>query len=241
MTDFYTGRLDITKAKQLMDKDTQTIYDIADRVALNVNLSTDDYLKKVAQTAYLYARSDDFHDRERLCGALNSVCEKEGMFVCLLGGKNSGKSTLLKRLAKSKDKRVLYVDLRRSATIVNGLIAALEAATDSAVVYAVKRLLAKTVIKPTDVFDSESFAEFSLKRIINTNKEEESEVERLVQLICAIVDVLGPITIVIDEANIAFALDEETPQIGRLQSMKDTLRSFTSLTKQDLKVTTNCC
>lgn len=66
---------------------------------------------------------DEVWGQDQLEGAIQEIVSSEGKFVCLLGGKNTGKSLLIENMEQRSDK-ILLVNLREEGNdILKGLYA----------------------------------------------------------------------------------------------------------------------
>jgi hypothetical protein len=216
---FYAPNINIATAKNLM-KGRKALYDIAALAAKKENLSTSEYLSKIAKSVKTYMLSDDFHDRESLIDSLREICNEAGKFVCLLGGKSTGKSTLLKKLAKESNGNVLYIDLRQSGAISTGLnIALAEMPRPKSEIDKIRKEILKAI---------EITVPWFLK--------DEPEIITIRRIIGAMVKVYGRITVIIDEANLAFNINERIAGFDQIKKTSEVLQLLTSLTKQESQV-----
>jgi hypothetical protein len=236
-THYYTQNIDIAEAKQMVNRGAHVFYDIAARAAGEENLSTNEYLKKIAKAANNYVNSDDVHDRGFLFEVLQIICcdaEVTGEFVCLLGGKSTGKSKLLKSLSKGHDGRVFYVDLRKDKTISKGLLSVLTKLPQPETVGNIINEILKEIEIDVPRSDSTSNVKVTIKGVVDAQKGV-SEFYKVRQIIEGVVKILRPITVIIDEANIAFKVNELTTN-DEIENTRDVLQLLTALTKQDRQV-----
>jgi hypothetical protein len=185
------------------------------------------------------ANQDDVWDREELKGAILSTIAGSGRFVCLLGGKSTGKTLVTRYLEKSSLGNVFVVNLRvEGSDILTGLIEVLKerreyyldllSQGDLNVAKAVGGLLATFTAKEKQY---EAFSKFLTSITDNINMKQPLKV--LINELLARVE--GKITIIIDEANMAFGITSGTKQ-ENIDSMKGILATFTQLTKENRKV-----
>lgn len=72
--------------------------------------------------SFIESESDRLWDRNELITNLKDIFSKKGRFVCVVGGKNTGKSLLAFEEIKSRYKeKVFKVDLRADPSILNSL------------------------------------------------------------------------------------------------------------------------
>jgi len=119
--------MDLIKAAPLMIT-RGTFWNAAEEDALKLNLSAEQYLKKVEENILLFRKEETVYDRDELMVMLREVVKGKGKFALLLGGKSVGKSHILRALAKEFPEIVL-VDARESGpNISRGLANALPTA-----------------------------------------------------------------------------------------------------------------
>ena len=94
------------------------MWEAATKDAEKVGVPVDKYVKQVKTNVETFVNSHMIYDREELVRYLDEAVKVKGSFTLLLGGKNVGKSTVLKSLAKDTNKPseflVLYIDARLS-------------------------------------------------------------------------------------------------------------------------------
>jgi hypothetical protein len=207
-TKYYAPIIDVTEAKKFFEVGTKVLCKIASRVAKKENLSTKEYLMKLTEMADEYACSDDFHGRVSLVKSLRNTCDSNGEYVCLLGGLNTGKSKMLESLANERSGCLLLVDLRRSSVISYGLLSALSTFPS------ILNKLDKEILRDSSEIDK-------IRHIITTIAE----------------NAVGQMTIILDEANIAFDIDERMSDIDRIKCARETLHFLSVLTMKRRKVT----
>jgi hypothetical protein len=92
-------------------------------------VSIDEYLKNIEMTVRNFMEKNSVWDRKELVGGLEDIARKKGTFACVLGGKSTGKSLVLKAFAQNEtDKRkVVYVNMRNGyPSITYGVVSALK-------------------------------------------------------------------------------------------------------------------
>ena len=101
---YYSQNMDLNLAVAMM-KDKKYIYNAALKDCEVSQRSVNEYLLSCSSKAVDFIMSNDVWDREELTAVLSPVYERAGYFVCLLGGKNTGKSFLLNLMAKTQGPR----------------------------------------------------------------------------------------------------------------------------------------
>jgi KaiC/GvpD/RAD55 family RecA-like ATPase len=161
---------------------------------------------------------------------LDKIIGTKGTFVCLLGGKSTGKSLVLRHFEKKNLTNVFVVDLRETekGDILKELLRVLTNRKSFYIDLVNKSKSILTLIflglfyRNGPESYSEIFADF--EKILGN----EEAVESLPSLITELVKHRGKVTLIIDEANIAFTITDDTTSAA--------LALFTQLTKQLLHV-----
>ena len=173
--------------------------------------------------------------REALQDVLRTVVTRKGRLVFILGGKSTGKSLVIKSLEKLNMDSVFVVDLRKHrGDMLQGLLAILDArrshfeAERGLVSYAARvfqTIFATWFPNPPAIIIIEGLVTGLTKILENENAK-----KSLNDLIQNLIKVKGgKITIIIDEANMAFTAEKG-------DEAKNDLAVFTQLTKQDQQV-----
>jgi hypothetical protein len=82
-------------------------------------------LKSMSDKAKKFIQSNEVWDRKELLTSVENIIADEGKFVCILAGKNTGKSLVLLNVEKRFPAKVFAVDLRAHPDILKGLICTL--------------------------------------------------------------------------------------------------------------------
>ena len=180
------------------------------------------YLKGIIAKAEEFFCSDDVCGREDLIENLDQIVTSRGKFVCLLGGKNTGKSKVLTLLAdrynvNARTPRVLYVDLREHSFILDGLIEVLRP-------WLVNGLgTSKPFRELWDIIRSPQSGaegpEFCLDLNLGHKFNKPSRRKLLYTALHALEHSPTPITLIIDEANIALRNHNDSDIYFILQSL----------------------
>lgn len=91
-------------------------------------ISANDDINKITTKATAYMKSEEVCDRIELKRSLDSIISQDfGIFCCLLGGRSTGKSLVLRDLIRrhTTSPSVLLIDLRDGYDIFTGLIISL--------------------------------------------------------------------------------------------------------------------
>jgi hypothetical protein len=222
---YFTQNLDIWKAVEMLEN-SRYIYNAALRDCEMLDVSINDYLQSCYSKAKSFYMSREVWDREDLMNELYSVSSEEGNFVCLLGGKDIGKSLVLNSMVNNSETPMIYVDLREHGSNVETAI------------YTELTNMPTQLRNVNSFFTREStislLSTFS-NAMLNINVSEllktfdiETPNKRFANLLKSIAYPNG-LTVVIDEANIAFNVNKESDII----LAQNTMRLFTTLTKQN--------
>jgi hypothetical protein len=162
-----------------------------------------------------------------------------------LAGKNTGKSFLLRNLEQRHPDRVLLVDLRtNTSNILVGLLNCLDEKKSmnyekmkdfSLVGYAAKFItkFVSSIDHPTVGTIAEEAVNFA-RGLLASNEKEATVLSKLVNKL-ANSNKMHPFTVIIDEANLAFTIDDNSTE-QNVKDAKEALMLFTGLTKQSRKV-----
>lgn len=187
------------------------------------------YFDLVSASSTLWLDRNAFFGREEVLSEVEAIASDRGNFAYLLGGKSTGKSTLMNWLKAKEYLHVVVVNMR-------------EFGRNTSLATAVLRELGKEglqkhctefwsrfaeAIGSTGPLDSYVGVTFSLERITEAlAAKSESEAGRLSFVVSVLSTLSRPVVLVIDEADIAFDSTDALPY----------LEVFTKFTKQDRKV-----
>ena len=195
------------------------IYEAALEDCRGNEIETVKYLNDIKRNAATFiCKHDNVWDRKELIDSLNEVQQNtEGDFVCLLGGKNTGKSLLINHVAKMTNSTIV-IDLRTNPDILENLIKALKERGWINVVNGAIKVF-NSFIKDISSIEIPAL-EVSLERLIDD-----------------IIAVHGNVTLYVDEANRAFTIDPNSAN-KKLDVDKalGSLELLTRLTKQEKRV-----
>jgi archaellum biogenesis ATPase FlaH len=226
----YARKMNLRDAGDLL-KNKNNVYNSAVEDVHGDTNELKKYLQDAVKRAQAYMKNqEDIWDRDELKDQLNRIIGTEGNFVCLLGGKSTGKSLVLRHFEKKNLTNVFIVNLRgtEKGDILKELLRVL---TNRKSYYTELVDSAKnpTVLALKIAGYSEILADF--EKILGN----EESVESLPSLIMELVKHRGKVTLIIDEANIAFTItDDTTPE--KIENLKAALALFTLLTKELLQV-----
>ena len=237
----YSREINLDDAANLL-KDQPHIYNIALAEAQGNATECKNNMTEIVKKARKYvANRDEVWDRDELKSALLEFITGCGKFGCLLGGKSTGKSLVLEWLENSNMGTVFIVNLRDSGDdILKGLLAVLEKRRDYYLDLDKQQRATTAALKVGQVVaeflgKGKSYDEFL--KVFNSLVELNSTKHPLQILIDELIRVEGgeKITIIIDEANIAFTIKPDTDK-NDIKAASVALAMFTRLTKESNKV-----
>jgi hypothetical protein len=208
------------------------------------------YLDAVKVAARSFIMKDEVFDREEILLNFRSLISKSGNFVCLLGGKSTGKSLIFQHLQNPKHHEkhdsVFIMDMRMYAekrNILESFLHSLAQAESMKVIQLIKEAVSKVLLpliaSSISTVVGPDLSILGVAKILKAMKENGvNESEILGKLLTELSFLLGSMTIVIDEANLAF--DPYNSNDETLNKAKANLQVFTRLTKQTKKVW-KCC
>ena len=209
----------------------------------NSTVAAEAYIREISEKAAAYMSTDSVWNRDELKDALSSIVDKgKGVFCCLLGGKSTGKSLVLSDLMTQNSTRsIVYVNLRLTKGILNGLISSLES-SPSNFVETIKAYFSKLVSVKVPLSGSTITAGSSLNAILAPLLATKlTDMDKLRFLLEKVAEGGTPnaagcgLTVIIDEANKAFTENSDK------EAARDTLSVFTALTKEKRKVSESIC
>jgi len=211
--------LDFAAVYATLNAKKHPIYEAALEDCRGNEIETVKYLNDIKRNAATFiCKHDNVWDRKELIDSLNEVQQNtEGDFVCLLGGKNTGKSLLINHVAKMTNSTIV-IDLRTNPDILENLIKALKERGWINVVNGAIKVF-NSFIKDISSIEIPAL-EVSLERLIDD-----------------IIAVHGNVTLYVDEANRAFTIDPNSAN-KKLDVDKalGSLELLTRLTKQEKRV-----
>ena len=181
---------------------------------------------------------DIIWDRDDLKDSLKSVFAQDNQFVCLLGGKSTGKSLVIRNFEKTRMGTLFVVNLREHSDILEGLLIVLEERV-TRVDFLNTEGTIKTVGKLGAIAAEMAGKEKEYERLvkffeaISSNKNATRSLKALIKEL--VKNSGDKITLIIDEANIAFTIKPETT-LEKIEAVRDALALFTFLTKETRKV-----
>ena len=220
----YARKVNLRDAGDLL-KNTNYLYDSAVEDVRGDTKELKKYLQDTVKRAQAYMKNqEDIWDRDELKDQLNRIIGTKGNFVCLLGGKSTGKSLVLRHFEKKNLSNVFIVNLRgtEKVDILKELLRVLTKRKShyTDLVNKSKSILAIIFVGLFNRNGSGSYSEIlaDFEKILGN----EEAVESLPSLITELVKHRGKITLIIDEANIAFTItDDTTPE--KIENLKAAL------------------
>ena len=194
----------------------------------------DGYLESIVSKSNEFMDENKVWDREDLKAAIDLVISNKGQFVCLLGGRSTGKTFLLKDIANANKDNVFFIDLRQEGNIIKALLESVSIQSAPGVmVDRLKSIMSKVAANIVGIASKGAISKDDFPNIIEYLSRYKPK-ETLTGLLKDLSSTMVP-TLIIDEANIALAIDESTP-VDKIDIIKSTLSLFISLTKADKKV-----
>ena len=242
MRGLLTGILDISKAKDYsrtinidlaadLLRDTKHVYHVALEETHGNDAERKNYLTEVIKKAKTFMENlDEVLDRDELKSAIQTILLDKGKFVCVLGGKSTGKTLVIKDMEKLNMGNVFVVDLRlKGSNIWKGLVG---------VILEREKFYQDVEEKGSAVTSNSDRARaFEELHAILKDRIFEGSVEQPLKVVIneLLKHVDGVVTVIIDEANLAFAIRPGTTEED-VKAQRELLSFFTSLTKVQRKV-----
>jgi hypothetical protein len=203
-------------------------------------IKLDEILTDINDKSQKFRKSSEVWDRKEFRCEIERIISDVGKQYFVLAGKSTGKSLLFRVLEKENPKKIFMVNLQSEPNILKGLLSTLRDRqwADLDTQTKMKKLLlnfALVHVKNILPKDSGLKAE-DIDKFISIAQTLSDSVKSLTVLINELVITLGEITLVIDEANIAFTMSAETSQ-EKIDATKEALNLFTTITKSQNKVT----
>ena len=163
---------------------------------------------------------------------------QDNQFLCLLGGKSTGKTLVIRNFEKTRMGTVFVVNLRRHSDIFEGLLRVLEervTRVDFLNTEGTIKIVGELGAIAAEIAGEKKEYERLVKffKAISSNENATRSLEALIE---ELVKKSGDkITLIIDEANIAFTIKPGTKP-EKIEAARDALELFTFLTKETRKV-----
>lgn len=238
-TQYYSDTITIKEAAALVT-DQKRLFNICLENASGDLIKMDETLNSVIRDANAFMKSGEVWDREELVSFLEEIIESDDhcTFACILAGRSTGKTLVLNNLQRQFPETFFCVDLRRKGSdILTGLVDVLEdkMSLNPSNYKTLQNLLmqaigatANFIVKSNTPFDVDFRQSLDIVRDSSSMRAFEVLIEQLIKK-------LGPITLVIDEANLALTIHERmTPD--EIKATNQALAIFTSLTKVNRQV-----
>jgi hypothetical protein len=122
--DYYSMHLSVKEAAEIVRNNRQ-LFEIIEKECESDTGRIDERLEEIETVVDSFIAKKDVWDRKDLLQELEVIARKKGRFVCLLGGKSTGKSLVLTNFSKQqegKNRMVFYIDMRKYPGIVQGLV-----------------------------------------------------------------------------------------------------------------------
>lgn len=227
---FFCNDLNIKEAKALLD-DTRNLFNICwENAEMNVT-KLDDNLQLMMSKAESFIGSNHVWNRIELTSAIEDIIRMKGGFVCILGGKSTGKSLVLEGIKPRYKEKVFLVDLRVSSNILSSLINEIRerqlryksTKLKDNLLRMVGTFLLRWIPGMTTSADTDFQALFD-----SITKRQDAD---LSSILSELTTAFKGITLIVDEANIALTITGSTNP-AEIKAAKDALAAFTRLTKK---------
>lgn len=240
---YYSRKLDLKAVSNLLS-DKDYIYKSALDDVGGDESKFDEYLSDIMSKKKEFMKRNVVWNHDKLKGTLKDIIENEvgGTFACLLGGKSTGKSLILHDMENNYKEKMFLVDLRDNPNIIIGLLDVLQTRKRSKWFKGLmKNLIAELAPRFLDATAEELGSTSDLGKSLTYLYDANKERLTLQKLIYRLLEKIpGVITIVIDEANIAFTLSDTANEQQRNETI-EALKLFTKLTKQIQRVSLFNC
>jgi len=235
--DYYSMHLSVKEAAEIVRNNRQ-LYEIIEKECESDTGRIDERLEEIEIVVDSFIAEKDVWDRKDLLQELEVIARKKGRFVCLLGGKSTGKSLVLTNFSKQqegKNRMVFYIDMRIYPGIVQGLVDVLSRSNieifKNIAKKAFQAIATISNVKLTDnlILNGKTILDINLK----DGNQDSALATLLENVICDYT--YDNITLVLDEANLPLTINDQTSE-AKIEQVKNTLSLFTTLTKQENKV-----
>ena len=231
---YYSDNISFDKAASLV-LDKKRLFNICLENAKGDREKMQATLAHVVQNAKKFINSREVWDRHELIASLDNIINENGIFACVLAGKTTSKTLVLTDLQKRLPDKVFCVDLRENGPdILTGLLDVLKEKHNVrngifSLSETFRNLLVQVVVDCVNNLTSRKKIEIDFQKYIDIIKKSNDK-NVLQKLILQLVEKLGPITLIIDEANLALTIDDDSTK-EEIKATKGALALFTSLTK----------
>jgi hypothetical protein len=231
---YFTSNMSINEAAQ-MTLNKSYVYKEAVNDANTLGEDITNYLSRIYNASAEFISSDVLWERKELMNILEKTVSSEiGMLMCVLGGKSTGKSFLLKKIESIYPENVFIINMRSYKDIVPGLINVIKRRLDEKnknvtnfvdTFEAVTDTLSGGMFKPIN-----ELVRKKLRTYVDTQGNDSSIKDALERLL----GFVDKVTIVIDEANLALTFDENDHV--KKKEAKFFAAVMTLMTKEEKKV-----
>eukprot|EP00596_Hydrurales_sp_CCMP1899_P003850 CAMPEP_0119037676 /NCGR_PEP_ID=MMETSP1177-20130426/6174_1 /TAXON_ID=2985 /ORGANISM="Ochromonas sp, Strain CCMP1899" /LENGTH=455 /DNA_ID=CAMNT_0006999277 /DNA_START=177 /DNA_END=1544 /DNA_ORIENTATION=- len=235
---FYSDHIALNSSRILVE-DVKYIYNLFLHNAGGNITKLEETVKNMNDKISKFKVSDEVWDRNEFTTVIESIIAGVGKFIFVLAGKTAGKSLLFRSLEKQFPMKVFMLNLQTKPNILKGLLSTLRKRqwADDDTQERIKKMIlnaSSAVIKEAIPEDFGVNAE-NIENLFGLAAGESDSIETLSNLIDELVAGLGEITLVIDEADVAFKISPDASQ-DEIKAAKEALALFTTLTKSQNKV-----
>ena len=127
---FYSNKIDLSLSKQLLMNSSSIYQSAIQDVSEGSGRNIEEYLNSIKFSAKDFIMKDEVYDREEILHSIRTLIRDSGNFVCLLGGKSTGKSLIFKHFEDPRNHEkhlsLINIDMRSYAEKRNILEALLK-------------------------------------------------------------------------------------------------------------------
>jgi hypothetical protein len=236
--DYYSNNISIVEAMNLVG-DQKILHHIIESYGGSDPVKANAFYDTMFQTMSDFIYKNTVWDRKELLDGLEDLIKTKGKLVCLLGGKSTGKSFVLKHFSRieKKNKKVIYINMRGGySSIVARFVEVMK--NENGFLDLLKAVVKVVLETKTTLKFSEISSETSLLPLLKLISDDgmtpmtlfENLIERMINN-----EPKSVITLVVDEANLPFTINDRTSET-KIEEVKAALALFTRLTKEEKKV-----
>jgi archaellum biogenesis ATPase FlaH len=231
---YFSEKMSIPKAAALA-QNCSLLYDI---VRAHCH-DSDKCLEAIEHKMNDFMEKNEVFNRKDFKNALDEVTNEKGTFSCVLGGKSTGKSLVLRDLCRgeieNKKKKFIYVNLRKGySSITEGFVEVIQNSNNPGWRKVLEAFLTKGIQSKVKISDK---FEVDFSSFLDGAKTAKGPVSILASLLDEMIteSPADIITLIVDEASLALTISDKASE-EKIEQVKAALSLFTRLTKQEKKV-----
>jgi Cdc6-like AAA superfamily ATPase len=236
LAEFYTQRLLTKNAANMLKQHSPSAIGLAAR------RDGDGDLVQIHRKAIVWVNENKLWDRKQLMSALELVKQPgRGEFICLLGGKSTGKTLALQTFSESS-RNIIKINGRLLEKKQGILMAVIEELTANSGLLQIHKFATNPIVL-METMKASCFAllgmppETDLTEVVDkfrlSETQDRQDAHILKKLLGILSDFYGPLTLIMDEANLIFDHKQGTDHV---LLAKDYLEVLTALSKQSRQV-----